>query len=92
MDVVTDWKKIRAEFPALENWTFLNTATFGQLPKRATDAVARHFARRDRFACSDFMEWFDDADRIRGSIARLIHATADDIAFIPQRVGRRFRC
>ena len=28
---MTDWKKIRAEFPALESWTFLNTATFGQL-------------------------------------------------------------
>jgi len=80
---VTDWKKIRAEFPALENWTFLNTATFGQLPRHATDAVAQHFARRDRFACADFIEWFDDADTIRGSIARLIHATPDDIAFIP---------
>jgi len=81
---MTDWKKIRAEFPALEHWTFLNTATFGQLPRRATEAVAQHFVRRDRYACADFMEWFDDADAIRGSIARLVHATPDDIAFIPK--------
>jgi len=80
---VTDWKKIRAEFPALENWTFLNTATFGQLPRRAVEAAAGHFARRDRYACDDFMEWFADADGIRASIARLINAAADDIAFIP---------
>ncbi|HET9321666.1 MAG TPA: aminotransferase class V-fold PLP-dependent enzyme [Bryobacteraceae bacterium] len=80
---MTDWKKIRSEFPALENWTFLNTATFGQLPRRATEAVAGHFARRDRYACADFMKWFDDADGIRASIARLIHVAADDIAFIP---------
>ncbi|PYT32647.1 MAG: hypothetical protein DMG57_01170 [Acidobacteria bacterium] len=80
---MTDWKKIRAEFPALENWIFLNTATFGQLPKRATEAVACHFARRDRYACSDFMGWFEDADSVRATIARLIHAAADDIAFIP---------
>jgi cysteine desulfurase/selenocysteine lyase len=80
---VTDWKKIRAQFPALEHWTFLNTATFGQLPKRATEAMAGHFARRDRYACTDFMEWFADADSIRASIARLIHAGPDDIAFIP---------
>ena len=79
---MTDWKKIRAEFPALERWTFLNTATFGQLPKRATDAVAHHFARRDRYACTDFMEWFEDADSVRASIARLIHAGPGDIAFI----------
>jgi cysteine desulfurase/selenocysteine lyase len=80
---VTDWKNIRQEFPALESWTFLNTATFGQVPRRASEAVVRHFARRDRYACSDFMEWFADADVIRGKIARLIHAAADDIAFIP---------
>ncbi len=80
---MNDWKIIRAEFPALENWTFLNTATFGQLPRRATEAVAEHFSRRDRHACSDFMKWFDDADRIRASLARLIHAAPDDIAFVP---------
>ncbi len=80
---MTDWKKIRAEFPAIEHWTFLNTATFGQIPRRAVEAAAEHFARRDRFACADFMEWFDDADGIRGLIARLVHATPEDIAFIP---------
>jgi cysteine desulfurase/selenocysteine lyase len=80
---VTDWKQIRAEFPAVEEWTVLNAATFGMLPRRATEAVACHFARRDRYACFDFMEWFADADAIRGSIARLIHCSADDIAFIP---------
>lgn len=78
-----DWNSIRAEFPALAHWTYLNTATFGQLPRRATDAVARHWAHRDETACGDFLTWFDDADRLRGSLARLIHATADDIAFIP---------
>jgi len=78
-----DWKKIRAEFPAVQEWTVLNAATFGLLPRRATEAVACHFARRDRHACSDFMDWFADADAIRGIIARLIHCAADDIAFIP---------
>jgi len=29
------------------------------------------------------MEWFADADAIRGAAARLIHGSADDIAFIP---------
>ena len=78
-----NWAEVRAEFPALAGWTYLNTATFGQLPKRATDAVAAHFARRDRMACADYLEWFDDADRIRESIAGLIHCEAADIAFVP---------
>ena len=49
----------------------------------ATEAVARHWAQRDETACGDFLTWFDDADRLRGSLARLIHAASDDIAFVP---------
>lgn len=81
--MATDWNAIRAEFPSLESWTFLNTATFGQLPVRATEAVAQHFRHRDELACSDFLSWFSDSDRLRGKIARLIHAVPTDIAFIP---------
>jgi cysteine desulfurase / selenocysteine lyase len=79
---MTDWKTVRDEFPALGNWTFLNTATFGQLPRRATEAVARHFTHRDEFACADFLSWFDDMQRVREKAARLIHCEADDIAFV----------
>jgi selenocysteine lyase/cysteine desulfurase len=79
---VTDWRSVRAQFPALAGWTFLNTATFGQLPKRATEAVARHFARRDEFACNDFISWFDDADCVRALIGRFVNCQASDIAFV----------
>ena len=78
-----NWQKIRAEFPALAEWTFLNTATFGQMPRCGVQAASDHFERRDQFACADFMDWFDDTDRIRQLCARLIHAEASDIAFIP---------
>ena len=81
--MAADWAKIRSEFPALQNWTFLNTAAFGQLPRCATEAVRRHFEHRDELACSDFLDWFDDADHVRALLARLIHCSADDIAFVP---------
>ena len=77
-----NWQTIREEFPALERWTFLNTAAFGQLPRRGQDAIARHLAHRDELACHDFLGWFDDMDAIRASVAQLIHASAGDIAFI----------
>jgi selenocysteine lyase/cysteine desulfurase len=80
--MATDWVEIRGEFPALAEWTYLNTATFGQLPRRAAAAVARHFARRDELACTDFMGWFNDADRIRARIAEFIRCQPADIAFI----------
>jgi selenocysteine lyase/cysteine desulfurase len=76
-----DWAAARALFPALREWTYLNTATFGQLSTRTVEAVAEHFERRNRTACADFLTWFDDHDRLREKIARLIHARADDIAF-----------
>jgi cysteine desulfurase / selenocysteine lyase len=76
-----NWTTVRAQFPALGNWTYLNTATYGQVPVRAQAAVARHFARRDEFACKDFLSWFDDADGVRALAAQLIHCAADDIAF-----------
>jgi len=78
-----DWEAVRGEFPALGHWTYLNTATFGQLPRRATEAVARHFAHRDEVACWDFLTWYDDADRLRSKIGQLICCGAEDIAFVP---------
>jgi selenocysteine lyase/cysteine desulfurase len=77
-----DWRAVRHEFPALEGRVFLNTATYGQLPRRATEAVAEHFRKRNETACSDFLSWFDDMDRLRVDVARWIGAAADDIAFI----------
>ncbi len=76
-----NWSTIRAEFPWLRQWTWLNTATFGQLPTRTRMAVDRHFARREETACADFLTWFDDMDELRALIAQLIHCDADDIAF-----------
>lgn len=80
--MTVNWGAVRSEFPALANWTYLNTATYGQLPRRATAACARHFERRDELACSDFLSWFDDSNRIRSKIGRLIHCQPEDIAFV----------
>jgi selenocysteine lyase/cysteine desulfurase len=52
------------------------------MPRRASEEVAQHFARRDELACTDFMRWFDDCDRIRARAAALIRCQAADIAFI----------
>lgn len=77
-----DWRAARAEFPSLARWTYLNTATFGQMPLRAMDAVARHHERRNELACADFLTWFDDADSLRASVGKLINAEPASIAFV----------
>lgn len=78
-----DWVNIRREIPALTHWTYLNTATYGQMPQRGVAAMTRYSERRDELASTDFLDWYTDADRMRASIARLIHAEPDDIAFMP---------
>lgn len=80
---VLNWKAVRAEFPALENWTYLNTATLGLISKRSRAAMEAHYERRDRLAHTDFNDWWDDMDQLRELIARMIHAKGDDIAFVP---------
>lgn len=77
-----DWRQVRSEFPVLSHWTHLDTATYGASPRRATEAVVRHLARRDDQACMDFLEWFDDLDRMRTVCAQLINCRAADIAFV----------
>jgi cysteine desulfurase / selenocysteine lyase len=78
-----NWNVVRQEFPALQRWTYLNTATYGQMPRRGVEAMAAHSTQRDERACTDFLHWYDDADLLRISIARLIHAAPQDIAFVP---------
>lgn len=78
-----DWNAIRNEFPSLANRTYLNTATFGQLPARSIAAAQQHFAHREQTAAIDFLDWFDDLGPVRASIAQLICSEPDDIAFVP---------
>ncbi len=80
---MSDWAAVRAEFPSLQGRTFLNTATFGQLPRRTKEAALAHFERREKTGALEFLEWFDDLDETRARVARLIHGTQDDIAFVP---------
>lgn len=78
-----NWQTVRAQFPALARWTYLNTATYGHLPLRTQAAVAAHFAHRDELACRDFLVWFDQMDGLRALLGQLIHCDAADIAFVP---------
>ena len=77
-----NWDAVRAQFPALTHWTYLNTATFGQVPDRSKTAMDEHFRHRNELACSDFTGWFDDMNALRGLIGRLIGCQADDVAFV----------
>ncbi|HZS50492.1 MAG TPA: aminotransferase class V-fold PLP-dependent enzyme [Bryobacterales bacterium] len=78
-----DWRQARNQFPVLERWTYLNTATFGPVPRCAVEAANDYLCRRNELACLDFLDWFDDADQTRAAAAALLQAAPADIAFVP---------
>lgn len=78
-----EWQQIRAEFPALSQCVWLNTATFGQVPLRAQKAIQSHYEERNLHGGRWFLRWFQEADDTREDIARLFGVGADDVAFVP---------
>lgn len=78
-----DWIQVRELFPALREWTYLNAATMGHLPRPAEEAILDHVAHRNKLACADFLLWYNDHDRLRAKLGRLFNCPADDVAFIP---------
>ena len=43
-----DWDSVREKFPALAHWTYLNTATYGQVPRRGISADATHWTNCEK--------------------------------------------
>ena len=78
-----DHNRVRQQFPVLNAWAYLNTASFGPLPTYAVNAAAVHYQRRDEEACLDFLDWYSDIEVIRARAAALVGADAEDVAFIP---------
>jgi cysteine desulfurase/selenocysteine lyase len=78
-----EWSQLRSQFPALKSWTYLDTASFGQLPVCASEAITGHLTHRDQTASSQYMSWFDHMDALREKCAKLINCAAADIAFVP---------
>ena len=79
----TGWADLRDQFPVLAHWRYLNSATFGPVPRCAVEAEEAFAAERDRTASLDFLTWFDRLDAIRANAARWIGARPEDIAFTP---------
>ena len=78
-----NWTQLRREFPALKQFTYLDTASFGQMPRLASQAMLDHLAHRDDTASAQFLSWFNDMDDVRQACAQLLNCKGSDIAFVP---------
>jgi cysteine desulfurase / selenocysteine lyase len=71
------------EFPVRRNFLYFNHAAVAPLPTRVADAMTAHVENvRDRGG-ADWRTWFGMIEKTREKAARLIHASAAEIAFLP---------
>jgi selenocysteine lyase/cysteine desulfurase len=78
----SDLTDLRRSFPALNTYTWLNTAGSGPGASPVIWALSDALDqwRRGEF---DTHDWYEDAQKARGLFARLIGATAREIALLP---------
>ncbi|NKB57267.1 MAG: aminotransferase class V-fold PLP-dependent enzyme [Alphaproteobacteria bacterium] len=71
----------RADFPGTESLTYMNVSARGLMPQRARDDIDRMLDNRQS-GDNDKAAMFELIEHARDSYARLINASADEIAFV----------
>lgn len=79
-----DWEAWRDEFPILSRSTYLNSCSLGALSRRVRARIEHHLDLWDeRGASAWYGPWLEELDRVRHRFARLIGATTDEVAVLP---------
>jgi selenocysteine lyase/cysteine desulfurase len=79
--LTTTW---RSEFPGLEQSTYLNTCSLGQLSRRSVGAVHRFLELWMRYGASAWYEtWLGELADTRARFARLVNARSHEVAILP---------
>lgn len=76
-----DIEVVRRQFPVTERFTFLDNASLAPLPLVAVEAAAAELRERAEYGVEKFWGWLERIEALRGNVARLIGASADEIAF-----------
>lgn len=81
---MTGWTRTRSLFPVVdEGIVYLNHAAMAPPSARVTEALARHGAEATRRGGARYAAFFEaEIDRVRGRVARLLGARAEEIAFV----------
>lgn len=74
---------VRKDFPAIENYNYLNTASVGLLPKQTISAIKRYLDEERLYGNIYWKEWENKLEQTRSLIAKLIGAKEEEIAIVP---------
>jgi kynureninase len=79
-----DWERYRAEFPMLEDKTYLLTCSLGAMPREALKSLTRYTRLWEAHGAHAWFEggdgWFNTMDHVRQVFADIIGAKKEEIA------------
>ncbi|HET9410521.1 MAG TPA: aminotransferase class V-fold PLP-dependent enzyme, partial [Candidatus Dormibacteraeota bacterium] len=78
------WEALRAEFPLLDRWIYLNACSLGPLPRSGRAALDRYAEAWDAHGTPAwYSDWLPLLDRLRARVAELLHAPPGSTAIAP---------
>jgi selenocysteine lyase/cysteine desulfurase len=81
---MVDWAALRAEFPLLDRWIYLNACSLGPLPRSGRAALDRYAESWDAQGTPAwYSDWLPLLERLRDRVAELLHAPAGSTAIAP---------
>ena len=76
-----DWQSLRKDFPVVQNYTYLDTASSGAISKRTTDCISNFFLDQLHHAAVNRKNWLDKIASARERAAELLGTQPDQIGF-----------
>jgi selenocysteine lyase/cysteine desulfurase len=73
---------IRSHFPALERFTYMNSAATSPMPRAAMQAVISQLDDVSNFGSLHYTHWIETKNRSRELMAQMMNVRADQIAFL----------
>jgi cysteine desulfurase/selenocysteine lyase len=74
-------ERVRSLFPALQQYTYLNSAAVSPLPVTAVAAVNKQLNDVAEHGANHYLEWVETKSRARTLIASMLNVRPDQIAF-----------
>ncbi|HLL72382.1 MAG TPA: aminotransferase class V-fold PLP-dependent enzyme [Pyrinomonadaceae bacterium] len=76
-----DWQLVRRDFPVTERLAYLNSAGAGPVSRASQEAATRFYQETLETGDRHWFDWLERRERARASIAGLINAEPEEIAF-----------
>jgi len=83
--VCVDFSSVRGDFPALAEWTYLDNAFVGLMPRQVREGYDEYLDLWYRFRppgdSTILQEWVAKASLVRGMVAKFIHVEPGELAY-----------